>query len=576
MSPLGTLDGSKQNPDPNTNKAMTMMPTSAQEQSTEGGAGLATPAVDVGAGSRVLGNGSATSNNKHNSADNGSSTLNVNSILADADGAATAAQTITLPQAAMTSPVGATTAVAADPTVVNASNGTKIAINNNTHGTNNADNLNQYVVASTGIPSASTNGVMVAAPAPPTFNNITFSPTPATLAPAVAVAPITSPADPNSAASIANHQQLQTALLQQNAAIMQQNTATLQHLQNLQQTNKLLTANTDALGMLAPIMNMTTTNPVQLLTTTTTTPSLVPNPAATFLPTTLPTTTLPAPVDLNGTPTFSVAPVSVQPQPGIAIPAPSISIAPGVPQPAFAANPGVVDANSSNDAVQNILRTAFMLQSGGLPILQQGIIPQQQQHVIAAPSGGNLAIPTTTISPAPFGIVPATVSTPKSNTTSSDDKKVDANNNGSGAAAAANAAASVLPPASMNLPLQQQLQQPAPQLHTIPQIGIDLNSNNNAIALLGGAANGLQLAGLATLQQQQQSNPAAMVFPQIDPHGQLQLVAQHPKQHLAINPSAQEAQATKNLSSIVRPLYLDHDSNCKSLVYRLSQFLSFH
>ena len=99
---------------------------------------------------------------------------------------------------------------------------------------------------------------------------------------------------------------------------------------------------------------------------------------------------------------------------------------------------------------------------------------------------------------------------------------------------------------------------------------------NNAIALLGGAANGLQLAGLATLQQQQQSNPAAMVFPQIDPHGQLQLVAQHPKQHLAINPSAQEAQATKNLSSIVRPLYLDHDSNCKSLVYRLSQFLSFH
>ena len=572
MSPPGTLDGSKQNPDQNTNKAMTMMPP--QEQSTEGEAGLASPAVDVGAGSSVLGNGSATSNKKHNSADNGSSsTLNVNSILADADGAATAAQTITLPQAAMTSPIGATTAVAADPTVVNASNGTKIAINNNTNGTNNAGNLNQYVVASTGIPSTSTNGVMVAAPAPPTFNNITFSPTPATLAPAVAVAPITSPVDPNSAASIANHQQLQTALLQQNAAIMQQNAVTLQHLQNLQQTNKLLTANTDALGMLAPIMNMTTTNTVQLLPTTTTTPSLVPNPAATFLPTTLPTTTLPAPVDLNGTPTFSVAPVSMQPQPGIAIPAPSISIAPGVPQPAFpvpgfaAASPGVVDANSSNDAVQNILRTAFMLQSGGLPTLQQGIIPQQQQHVIAAPSGGNLVIPATTTSPAPFGIVPATVSAPKSDTPGSDDKKVDANNNGSGAAAAANAAASVLPPASMNLPLQQQLQQPAPQLHTIPQIGIDLNSNNNAIALLGGAANGLQLAGLATLQQQQQqSNPAAMVFPQIDPHGQLQLVAQHPKQHLAINTSAQEAQATKKLSSIVRPLYLDHDSNCKSLV----------
>lgn len=207
-----------------------------------------------------------------------------------------------------------------------------------------------------------------------------------------------------------------------------------------------------------------------------------------------------------------------------------------------------------------------MLQSGGLPILQQGIIPQQQQqHVIPAPSaGGNLVIPGTS-SAAPFGIVPATVSAPKSDSTGSDDKN--ASSNGSGAAAAANAAASVLPPASMNLPLQQQLQQPAPQMHTIPQIGIDLNSNNNAIALLGGAANGLQLAGLATLQQQQPSNPA-MVFPQInlsDPHGQLQLpfVAQHPKQQqLAMNPSAQETQTAKKLSSIVRPLYLDHDSNC--------------
>lgn len=179
-----------------------------------------------------------------------------------------------------------------------------------------------------------------------------------------------------------------------------------------------------------------------------------------------------------------------------------------------------------------------MLQSGGRPILQQGVIPQQQQHLIPAPSvGGNLVIPGTS-SAAPFGIVPATVSAPKSDNTGTDDKN--ASNNGSGAAAAANAAASVLPPASMNLPLQQQLRQPAPQMHTISQIGIDLNSNNNAIALLGGAANGLQLAGLATLQQQQQQ--------------------------LVINPSAQETQNATKLSSIVRPLYLDHDSNCKSLI----------
>ncbi len=496
----------------------------------------------------------------------GSSTLNVNSILNDADNAAIAAQTITLAPGKMTAnsnlinnsniipgPAAAAAAAAASNAVGDASNsGTKANINN----------LSQYVLPNTAIQGLPTN-----TPAP-AFHN---APVP------VAATTPTAPVDPNNANAATHH--LQSAILQQNAAIMQQNAATLQHLQTLHQTNKLLATNPETLGMSAPIMSMT--NPVQLLA-----PGLNLNPNGTFLP-------MANLAEMNGG-LAAAAPIGTQLQQqqlqAIPIPAPAIAIAPGAPE-AFpvVANNGVLnnalDANN-NDAVQNFLRTAFILQNGGLPF---GMIPQQQQQqqaLLSAPAApGNLMlVPNAASAAAPFGIVPATVESDKS--------KGDVAN---GAAAAANAAASVLPPASMNLPLQQQLQQQ--QLNAVPQVGIDLNSNNNnAIALLNGttlnaANNGLPIAGLATLQQQQQQQRIpAMVFPgmNLEGHLTLPLMAPTPQQNQQLvvsNPAAnsipQAQPMPKKSTTISRPLYLDHDSNCEFLVvasvlFRNSAIYWFH
>jgi len=502
---------------------------------------------------------SSTSGDISNTAkqETGSSTLNVNSILNDADSAVIAAQTIALAPGTMTAngnlinsnntilgPAAAAAAVAASNDVGGASNsGTKA--NGFPNPAVNINNLTQYVLPTTAVQGLPTN-----APAP-VFNNAPV--------PLAAVTPA-APVDPNNANATTHH--LQSAILQQNAAIMQQNAATLQHLQTLHQTNKLLATNPETLGMLTPIMNMT--NPVQLLA-----PGLNLNPNGTFLP-------MANLADMNGS--LATAPIGtqLQQQQQQTIPIPAPATAPGAPQ-AFpvVANNGVVNNGldaSNNDAVQNFLRTAFMLQNGGLPF---GMIPQpqqqQQQALLSAPAApGNLMLVPN--APAPFGILPATVDSDKS--------KGDVTN-GAAAAAAANAAASVLPPASMNLPLQQQLQQQQQHWNAVPQMRIDLNSsnNNNAIALLNGttlnaANNGFPIAGLTTLQQQQQQqqqrNPA-MVFSGMNLEGQLPLPLLAPttqqKQQLVVSnpvanaiPQAQPAQ--KKSKTISRPLYLDHDSNC--------------
>jgi hypothetical protein len=387
--------------------------------------------------------------------------------------------------------------------------------------------------------------------------------------------------------------------------------------------------------------------------------ALLPTTAATSLQTAIPNLS-----DLRGAPAIATAPVGAQPQQQqqqqVSIPAQlgTISIAPGAPQifpvagvsnnismrnGGFAnTNAGVVNAsnnNSSNDAVQNILRTAFMLQNGGLPFLQQGIIPQQQQPLIPPPAtaGGIMLVPNSNNNTnTPYGIVSASASTNNSHNSNgindgsgrSNESNSNTSNVGntaggpaSGAAAAANAAASVLPPASMNLPLHQQLhqqqqQQQQQQLNpslVAPQMGMDLTggtNSNNAIALLGGAVlnnhtstanhNGLQIPGLGTLyhhhqqQQQQQQRLQAMAFPpmpeSLSQHT-IPLAAPQPQKTQpstpgsALNPATtaqlkqqQEAQSQsqrqKKQSTISRPLYLDHDSNCKLFDSKLRSLLS--
>ena len=593
------------------------------------------PTVNIDAIPRscTTGNGipvTATNSDKNSDVDSGA--LNVNNILQDADNVAIAAQTIALPPGTMTGatnvvgsestmnstgnpmqgPVAAATSNAA---IGNFNSGAKSSntVFNNPVNMGNVNNLNQYILASSSVPTAALP--VVQTPAVPYINNNNYNATPANPFAPAAAAPATDPNALNGNATPAN-QHFQSAIFQQNAAIMQQNAATLQHLQNLHQTNKLMAANPEAastLGMLAPVMNMNlaaTANPVQLLATAT--PSLNMNPANASAGTSLPPAKASqAPSDFNGA--FATAPVGTQPQQqqGMLIPVPlgTMTIAsrasqtfPAAGFPNNSGNNRTTDGSNNNDAVQNILRTAFMLQNSGLPFLQQGMISQQHQRQlmpVPAASGGLVMVPNATNANSTLlGIAPATISAQTSDAHGSENsgKKVDVGKNGngltSGAAAAANAAASVLPPASMNLPLQQQLQQQQQQqqqlqqqrlqfqqYHPVQQMGIDLNSNNNnTIALLGGAAlnnnDGIQVPGLATLQQQQYNK--AMVFPPMnlsDPHSQLPLPLvlpqQQQKQQLS-NPAAvklnqQVPQSQKKQTSISRPLYLDHDSNCKFL-----------
>lgn len=515
-------------------------------------------------------------------------------------------------------------------------------------------NLNQYILASAGVPTTTlqTNPALPMSSA--SHNNLNFN---------VANANTHGNVDGNTSngsvnTAINNNQHFQSAILQQNAAIMRQNAATLQQLQSLQNTNKLLAANPEAaatLGMLAPIMNMnfTTTNPVQLLATATPL-SLsnncgATNTSASILPpatTSLQATAANFP-EVDGVSAITTVPITAQQgqprqnqQQGMPVPAQpgTIAIAQGGSQMFPGAgisnsinfnvgsiansNTGVVDGvnNTNNDAVQNFLRTALLLQNSGLPFLQQqGIIPQQQQIIPATAGSGFMLVPNNNANynNIPFGIVPTfapannndsnDISDSSSRSNESNSKRnysitSDGSNNGgggsSGAAAAANAAASVLPPASMNLPLQQQLQQQQLNTSFTPQMGIDLsgsNNNNNAMALLGGAAlnnnninsgssinnNSLQIAGLSSLQQQQRLQ--TMAYAPMNPsqsHSQLALPS--PQQQKQQQPSLgntlnlppdprtttttqlkqQQSQPQKKQTSIPRPLYLDHDSNC--------------
>jgi len=454
-------------------------------------------------------------------------TLNVNNILHEADNAAIAAQTIAVAPGTMTGSTNGNNTVnnlihnnnAAAAAAAVAASATAASDNANTKLQNPAAALNQHVLAS-------------AAGVPTSYNT---PPVAVSSAPAV---------DPNNATATTQH--LQSAILQQNAAIMQQNAATIQHLQNLHQTNKMLASNPETMGMLAPIMNMT--NPAQLL---------APGLSQTFAPSNL--------MDMNGalaaaaTPTPT--PISTQQQQQQqAIPIPAAQL-------------GAIDPNN-NDAVQNFLRTAFMLQNSGLPLA--GIIPQQQQQQQQALLSAATASPGIMLMPNsanPFGIVPMD----NGNNNSKNEKSK--GDNSAAAAAAANAAASVLPLASMNLPLQQQLQQQP----SLTPMGIDLSNhnNNNAIALLGGAP--LSANNLVTLQQQQQQllqqrNQQTMFFNMADGTGQqLSMLAPQPahksQQQLVVsNPAIaatptqltaqQPTAAQKEKPSISRPLYLDHDSNC--------------
>jgi len=549
-----------------------------------------------------------------NARESSNGNLNVNNILAEADNAATAAQIVTLPQGTMTEPptiignVGTSNLqnTIAGPNI----SATTVALNAVAGNSNNNSNPVSLQTSAT----ASSHGTF--------SNNMNTN----AITPSASIPVDTNNLNGNSTSSINSSQHYQTAMLQ-NAAIMQQNAATLQHLQHLQQTNKAAAT----LGMLAPIIN----NPVQLLAAATpltfnntvgtdnvaaTTTTLLPT--STVLPAT--TTNL---SETGGVTTIATTPASTHQQlgvPVIAQPA-AISISPEIPQtfpiagitnnstiPNGASSIVAGSSYNNNDAVQNILRTALMLQNNNFPLLQQGIIPQQQQLVPSSAGTSIMMIPNTSI-------VPATLtSTNNSNVQSTKDNRGDSSvsnvtkvennnsdfsNNGSAptlgaAAAAANAAASVLPPAILNLPLHRQPvnQQPV-NAPLAPQMGIDLNStvnNNNAITLLGNVAlrntdmsNGsnvynssLQIAGLATLQQQQQQQQQriqTIAYPSINlPQSQLSLPLpthqQQKEQQLppgnTINPTnserkKKESEIEKKRPSISRPLYLDHDSNCK-------------
>ena len=657
----------------------------------------------------------ATSNDKQR---NSEGNLNVNNILTEADNADIEAQTIVLApgtftgttnvdannimnsnnmdtsniQNAMTGPAAAAAATtgAASNTAIGNSNSTanqnipmpemlletknsSNAFNDNPVNMSNANNniptmnnmnLNQYILTSAGVPPISLPANIAVSTPATAYNNFNAN----------AINPIT-PAtiDANNLTNvtISNKQHYQSAILQQNAAIMQQNAATLQHLKNLQRTNKMMAANPGTaatLGMLAPIMNMnlpTTANPVQLLAGVAPPLNLNNNTvgAASALPTAA--TALQATTanlsEIDGRSTITTAPIvgaqhqesyQNQQQQGVPISAQqpgTMAIAPGgsPPFPVVGVtnnnintnnstisniNNGIVGGsnNNNNDAVQNILRTAFMLQNGGLSLLQQGAIPQQQQQqqqqqlIPTQVGSGIVMMINNNNSNLPFGIIPAGTSANINNGTSSggnsESKKVgnstsDVGNNGglptSAVAAAANAAASVLPPASMNLPLQQQMQQQPLNTALPPQMGIDLsnstniinNSNISAIPLLAGAVmnnstinngsnmnnNSVQLAGLATLQlqQQQQQRIHAMAYPPMNlaqslpqrpltmplistqQTQQLQHQQQSQSQSLGstLNPTAtsklKQSQTQTKKKSISRPLYLDHDSNCK-------------
>jgi hypothetical protein len=546
------------------------------------------------------------------------------------------------------------------PEMILGTKNSNIAFNNNLVNMSNANNniptmnnmnLNQYILASTGVPPISlpaNTAVSTPATAYTNLNVNVINPiTPAT------IDANNSTNGNNMNITINSNQHYQSAILQQNAAIMRQNAATLQHLKNLHRANKILAANPETaatLGMLAPIMNMnlpTTTNPVQLLATAAPPLNLNNNNVGDASSNTAGSTFLPAPTllqattanlsEIGGPSTITTAPIvgaqqqqsyHNQQQQDVPIPAQqpgTIAIAPGGSQsfPVVVvtnnnmnnssianSNNGIVDGsnNNNNDAVQNILRTAFMLQNSGLSFLQQGVIPQQQQQQLIPTQVGSgiMLMPNNNNSNTHFGIVSAgTFPNNNINDTNNDNisgnNESDVGNNGglptSAVAAAANAAASVLPPASMNLPLQQQLQQQQLNTSLTPQMGMDLsnssNNNNSTIPLLAGAVmdsnnvnngsnnnnNSIQLAGLATLQQQQHIHTMAyppMNLPQSLPQLPLPLISspqqtqQLQQQSLGstLNPTTtelkqQQSQTQKKQLSISRPLYLDHDSNCE-------------